>query len=116
MRAVTLLGLTGRVGGLSNGSMRRPLDAESVDVGVYAGGRREGRSYRTSVNGCEFERALSQGRERGALGKVGKSQKATGAGKEGSLRVVWKLLAGIEDGFDNGWPLIRADAGSLFIF
>lgn len=41
----------------------------------------------------------------------------SGRGKKGSLRVVlvvWKLLAGIEDGFDNGWPLIRADAGSLF--
>ena len=27
--------------------------------------------------------------------------------------MVWKLLAGIEDGVDNGWLLIRADAGSL---
>lgn len=29
------------------------------------------------------------------------------------MEMVWKLLAGIEDGFDNGWLLIRADAGSL---
>lgn len=26
------------------------------------------------------------------------------------------MLAGIEDGFDNGWALIRADVGSLFLF
>lgn len=31
--------------GVSNESMQRPLDADSVEVGVYAGGRREGRSY-----------------------------------------------------------------------
>ena len=30
--------------------------------------------------------------------------------------MVGKLLAGIEDGVDNGWSLIRADAGSLFFF
>lgn len=27
--------------------------------------------------------------------------------------MVWKQLAGIEDGFDNGWMLIGANAGSL---
>ena len=27
--------------------------------------------------------------------------------------MVWKLVAAIEDGVDNGWLLIRADAGSL---
>ncbi len=37
-----------------------------------------------------------------------------GRGKKGSSQVVCKLLAGMEDGFDNGRPLIRADAGSLF--
>ena len=37
-------------------------------------------------------------------------------GKKGTLRVVGTLLAGIEDGVDNGWSLIRADAGSLFFF
>ena len=37
-----------------------------------------------------------------------------GRGRMGSLRMVWKVLAGIEDGEDNGWLLIRADAGSLF--
>lgn len=30
--------------------------------------------------------------------------------------MVGKLLAGIEDGVDNGWSLIRADAGSLLFF
>lgn len=75
------------------------LNAVSVDVGGCARGRREGRNERNERYGGEIERAMSHGRERGALEKVGKSQKATGAGKEGSVRMVWKLLAGIEDGF-----------------
>lgn len=42
-----------------------------------------------------------ESREREArLGKWAKRKNATGAGKKGSsVRVVWKLLAGIEDGF-----------------
>lgn len=55
-----------------------------------------------------------ESRGRGALEKEGRqgprAKKATGAGKQGSLRGWWKLLAGMVDGFDNGWPLIRADA------
>ena len=45
-------------------------------------------------------RAMSQGRERRAWGNGQRGKNATGAGKKGSsVRVVWKLLAGIEDGF-----------------
>ena len=38
-----------------------------------------------------------------------------GAGKKGSLRMVWKMGAGIEDGLDNARPLIREDARSLSV-
>lgn len=38
-----------------------------------------------------------------------------GRGRRVVWGVVWKVLAGIEDGLDNGWPLIRADAGSLSV-
>lgn len=64
----------------------------------------------------ETVRAFESEGERRAWKNRQRAKNATGAGKKGSLGVVWKVLAGIEDGLDNGWPLIRADAGSLSFF
>lgn len=60
------------------------LDAESGNVGVYAGGSRESGDLMNERFGCELERALSQGRQ-ARLGKQARGTNATGAGKKGSV-------------------------------
>ena len=102
---------------LSNKSMQRSVSAQLMDVCRKLCRRGSRRSQLSDERfGCEGERALSQKGERGALGRVGKSQKCDrGRGRKGSLRMVWMVLAGIEDDFDNRRALIRADAGSLFL-
>lgn len=94
--------------------MQRPLVWKSVDMGVYAGRSREGRHLlKDRYDGCGLVRALSQ-RERGALGKIGREPKMR-RGRGSRIVCEWcgKCRQGSKMAFDNGWPLIRADAGSL---
>ena len=67
--------------------MQEGLNAESENVGVYAGGSRESGELLNERLGCELERALSQGRE-ARLGKQARGRNATGAGKKGRMIVV----------------------------
>lgn len=72
--------------------MQRPLVWKSVDMGVYAGRSREGRQLlKDRYDGMWVgERFESKG-ERRAWKKRQRGKNATGAGKKGSLRVVWKV-------------------------